>query len=262
MKKNKRPYRGRKMSAYILGACAFILVGWSLGTNQVAYSRSRDNTSIPQDQQLQPNLNRETVMVVGGSMAHGWKDPHNDSYLKRAFQSLSQTTNTQYTYVDDTVIGGTAVKLGASKFDAELQKAHAQVVVLSWGLLNDVSDKTPMATFQQAIHDEIATALKAHAVVLMVTPPVVEATATVNATAVANYISGEFQVANSFHNPNIDLFNLNAQMATYMEAHGQTWKTYYGDSWHPNQAGHQLAGHLLYNDIIQTLGQTPIQYKG
>lgn len=260
MKKNNRLMGGRKIPTYLIMACALLAMGWEAGKNQVAYSQSF-NTSIAQDQQLKPALNKESVMVVGGSMAHGWKDPHDDSYLKRAFAALSSTTDTQYTYVDDTVIGGTAARLGAQKFDAELQKANPQVVAISWGLLNDVSDKTPMGTFRQSIHDEIAAALKAHAVVMVITPPVVEATATVDATAVKNFISNEFQVANSFHNPNVYLFDLNAQMTTYMQAHGQTWKTYYGDSWHPNQAGHVLAGQLLFNDIVQTMGQAPIQYK-
>ncbi|GMA56105.1 hypothetical protein GCM10025858_06080 [Alicyclobacillus sacchari] len=57
----------------------------------------------------------------------------------------------------------------SGKYATWLAEDKPQIVVISWGLLNDVYDKTPMASFNQAIHNEIQEALAANAVVIFVT---------------------------------------------------------------------------------------------
>lgn len=118
-----------------------------------------------------------------------------------------------------------------------------------------------MSTFKQAVHSEISDALKAHAVVLIVSPPVVQALATYYHSEAETWIQAEFQVADSFHNRNVHNINLNAQMDSYLTAHGETYLAYRGDNWHPNEAGHLLAGQLLYNNVLVTFGMNPILYK-
>ncbi|WDM03109.1 SGNH/GDSL hydrolase family protein [Alicyclobacillus cycloheptanicus] len=218
--------------------------------------------SMAPKQNLQPEMNAEKVLIVGGSMAHGWKDPNDDSYLKRAFSELTSSTDTTWIYDDHTTIGGSPAENNIqSKFRTWVQQDKPQVVVISWGLLNDIVDKTPMRKFNQAIRGEIQDALAAHAVVVFVTSPVTEATETYDHQQVANYISNEIHDAQSFHSPNVYFLNLNQQMETYMAAHGQTWLNYYGDSWHPNQAGHILAGKLLFDEWIQTFGTGPVRWQ-
>ncbi|MFD1677043.1 SGNH/GDSL hydrolase family protein [Alicyclobacillus fodiniaquatilis] len=239
------------------------LLGWDIGQAQAFQDQSAPS-SIPASNSLLSTMNTETVDVVGGSMAHGWKDPNDNSYIKRAFSQLTSSTNTTYKYVDRTTVGGTASWLQQSKpgtFEKWMKTDKPQIVVISWGLMNDVSKHTKEKSFKQAIHQEIAQALQAHAVVLMVSPPVVQASATYDKFPVNQLIAAEFEVAASFHSKNVYTFNLNQQMTNYLAAHNQTYKMYKGDSWHPNQAGHELAGQLLYNDMMQTLGQAPIIWK-
>ncbi|TDY47983.1 GDSL-like lipase/acylhydrolase family protein [Alicyclobacillus sacchari] len=249
---------GRGAGLVMCGAMLMV-GGWCMGTLQ---SRSDNVMAATPAGQLSSQLTTEKVMVVGGSMAHGWKDPNNDSYLRRAFQALSNSTDTQYEYDDRTVVGGSPVGLDKSgKYATWLAEDKPQIVVISWGLLNDVYDKTPMASFNQAIHNEIQEALAANAVVIFVTSPVTKATATYNHAEVENYIATEQAQASSFDNPNIYFIDLNHDMSVYMAAHGQTWQSYYGDSWHPNEAGHELAGELLFDDFIATFGTGSIEWQ-
>ncbi|WAH37603.1 SGNH/GDSL hydrolase family protein [Alicyclobacillus dauci] len=254
-----RRSRWKKTIGYSVLGALLVAAGWSLGQTRTGHDQVL--AAVPKNS-LADSLNQEKVLVVGGSMAHGWKDPNDNSYLRRAFQTLSDTTNTKYTYDDHTASGDSPVKLAkTNNYESWLAKDKPQIVVISWGLLNDVYLKTPEKQLEQAVRDEIAGALKAKAVVLVVTSPVTQATATSDHNQIENYIQDELTVANSFHNSNVHFLDLNDQMTLYMQAHNQTWKQYYGDSWHPNQAGHILAGQLLANELIQTFGTGPILYQ-
>ncbi|GMA63475.1 hypothetical protein GCM10025859_39150 [Alicyclobacillus fastidiosus] len=217
--------------------------------------------TVKADASLPPTATKENVMVVGGSMAHGWKDPNDDSYLKRAFQSLTDSTNVTYEYHDKTIVGGSATTVSKSKFESWLQGVKPNVVVLSWGFLNDAHNKVSPTAIRQAISDEITEALAAHAVVLVVSPPVTEASETNYETLTNEYVSEEFAAAKSIENPNVYDMDVLNQMRSFLTAHNETWRQYFGDSWHPNQAGHELAGSLLFNDLIETFHQAPIRSK-
>lgn len=214
------------------------------------------------DTSLPATATKENVMVVGGSMAHGWKDPNDDSYLKRAFQSLTDSTNVTYEYTDKTIVGGSATTVSKSKFEGWLANVKPDVVVLSWGFLNDAHSKVSPTAIRQAISNEITEALAAHAVVLVVSPPVTKASQTNYEQLTDEYVSEEFSAAKSLNNPNVYEMDVLNQMRSFLTAHNETWREYFGDSWHPNQAGHELAGSLLYNDLVETFHQSPIRYKG
>jgi lysophospholipase L1-like esterase len=251
----------KKTSLYLLCAAALVFAGWSVGknktSNNVVFAATPTNTNS-----LLSQLNTEKVMIIGGSMAHGWKDPNDDSYLKRAFASLTSTTNTNWVYDDRTKTGASPVDLVAKgEVQSWIKQDKPQVVVISWGLLNDVSDKTPVAKFNAAIKSEIQASLAAHAVVVMVTSPVTKDTVLTDHDQIQTYIHNEVADAESFKSSNIHFIDLNATMTTYMQAHHQTWQMYYGDAWHPNQAGHELAGQLLFNQWTQTFGTGPVEFK-
>ncbi|WP_067927773.1 SGNH/GDSL hydrolase family protein [Alicyclobacillus shizuokensis] len=202
---------------------------------------------------------QETVLVVGGSMAHGWLDARRDSYLRRAFAELSSTTPVQWQYVDRSRPGERAVDV-MHRYPHWLLSTKPQVVAIAWGLLNDCHKRTPMARFKHAIHAEIDGALARHAVVMLVTPPVTEASSSFYRAGTERYLTAEMEVAHEFRSPNVHVFDILSQMRRYMAAHGQTYWVYYGNSWHPNSAGHRLAGQLLYRDIVHMLGRGPIVY--
>ncbi|WP_026961900.1 SGNH/GDSL hydrolase family protein [Alicyclobacillus herbarius] len=216
-------------------------------------TNGEETTSLPRFQQ-------EKVLVVGGSMARGWLDPKRDSYIRRAFSELSETTPVRWQYVDHSRPGSRAVDF-RHQYPEWLTQDHPQVVAISWGLLNDCHKHTPMVRFRRAIRSEIATALAQHSVVMIITPPVTEASSTYFRHSTARYVNAELKVARAFHNPNVHIYDVLGQMRRYLAAHGQTYQAYKGNAWHPNRAGHRLAGEVLYADIVQTLGRGPIHYR-
>lgn len=207
-----------------------------------------------------------TVDVFGGSMAYGWVDPHHDSYLRRAFSLRSRETHVPYKYMNHALPGYTAQWMNqkyAGRYTSLLQRDKPQVAVLSWGLENDLSSKhrDSINTFGRQIRKEISVALKHHCVVLIVSPPMTKLLATTDRHKVGAYISKEFQIGQSFHNSHVVDIRLYHQMWMYIKAHHQTYRLYDGNSWHPNDAGHKLAGRLLASDLEKKFGAKPIVFE-
>lgn len=208
-------------------------------------------------------LHRETVLLIGGSMAYGWKDPTNDSYIERAFTGLSGSTTTQYTYINRALVGASAKNYTAKHMQdylTALSNLQPSVVIISWGLLNDIAQKTTKEVFEAAIRTQITAAVDAHAVVLLVSPAVVRANYTYAKDKTTKYVSWEKEVAKSFDSPDVRVIDIYAQMMQYLAVHNQTYAPYFGDNWHPNEAGHILAGNMLENDIVAEFGQAPLRY--
>lgn len=203
----------------------------------------------------------ERVMVIGGSVAHGWKAAHNDGYLQRAFQAMSDHTPTHYVYYDRTIVGTDGTQLATlykGRYSAWLAAIRPQVVVISWGLLNDAYTKVTQVAFRAHLLKETRQALAEHAVVLLVTPPVTKATYTEFRVQQPQYVQSELDVVKIMDSPDVILFNVFAQMKAYLVNHHQTYVPYMGDGWHPNTAGHILAGTLLYQDLRARFGEHPI----
>ncbi len=266
--------RGLRRFALVCGvvllSAGMFTAGWWAKVWEMAHSSATISNyalnAVIRTTGMQSDLNFEKVDVFGGSMAHGWLDPNDDSYLRRAFATRSESTNTMYDYIDHTIIGETPVMLNQSdpdQYEQWLVQDQPQVVVLSWGLLNSMSSRHAVSAtvFASAVKQEIAEALGVHAVVLIVTPPVTEESATVDHAKQEIYLNHLFAVAKSFHNANVVICDVYHQMEVYLAAHGQTYQDYYGNSWHPNQAGHELAGMLLANDLTQAFGDQTILYR-
>jgi|GEM_PF-1532426 len=270
VKRRRRRWRDLLLAMTFAACLAGAFVGgWeaktkNLESNGTALAASL--SSIGDDTGMGKSLTQETVDVFGGSMAHGWLDPKDDSYLKRAFTTRSDSTDVTYDYVDHTVVGQTPVLLATQKpnqFKDYMQRDKPDVVVLSWGLLNSMSSrhKTTITAFGNAIHQEIADALAVHAVVLIVTPPVTQLSATTDAQKQEQFLTKLNQEAKSFNSINVVVIDVYHQMADYLTAHDQTYEDYYGNSWHPNEAGHELAGMLLSNDLMERYHYGPIVWK-
>lgn len=269
-KKSKRLRAGLKIGTAIVFGAGLFMTGWltrywiftpSTPFNFPNYLGGNLTRTIG----LKTSLVTERVDVFGGSIAHGWVDPHNDSYLRRAFSLRSESTNTNYDYIDHTIVGETPVLLQKSgQYQTWLATDRPQIVVLSWGLLNSMDSKHKITAtqFGAAVHTEIAKALAAHAVVFIVTPPVVQASATTLHARQETFIGELFTVVSNFKNKNIVIFDVYHQMEAYMAAHGQTYLAYYnGNSWHPDAAGHELAGMLLFNDLVEKYGLGSVRFQ-
>lgn len=249
--------------AAVCGTPAAVMAQLPAKASASTTSRQPPIRSISSSRDIQQH---ETVLVIGGSMAFGWKDPHNDSYLRRAFVIRSHDTKVDYHYVNHAIPGYTAQRLNQrypGAYERWLQRNKPQVVVLSWGLENDMSSghRDSIDTFDRCIKQEVAEALAAHSTVLMVTPPVTKELATTDHRKVQTYIHSEFEMGRSFHSNNVFEFDVYRQMQAYMKAHHQTYKRYYGNCWHPNQAGHELAGRLFADALRKRFGSGPIRYR-
>ncbi len=208
----------------------------------------------------------ERVMAIGGSVAYGWVDPHGGGYLKRAFVTLSQRAKRNYIFNNKAIIGANSTQLNITlykgRYTSWLDTIKPQVVVISWGLLNDCYPKTPFATFDSTIHHEIAKALRHQAVVLLVTPPVTKASYTQYLTLEPKYVNSEVYVADSFNSPNVVVFDVFNQMKAYLTQHHLSYAPFEYGGWHPNAAGHKLAGSLLAQDMWLHYGNGPIRFVG
>lgn len=209
---------------------------------------------------LQQALNRKppvNVMLVGSSVAEGWDDPSGGGYLKRAFSALGQYQQVNYHLESVAKAGDTVVKV-AKKYPQWLKTQKPQVVVLSWGVLDDLSQNTNPAAYKAGIKKEIEQAIAVHAQVFIVTPPVTRASYTQFQTQEAQYVNIELQVAKAFAHKDVNVFDVYNQMKAYLTDHHQTYKPYMADGWHPNTKGHELAGQLLLQDMKSAFGTAKI----
>ncbi|MHB1683071.1 MAG: SGNH/GDSL hydrolase family protein [Bacilli bacterium] len=200
------------------------------------------------------------VMVIGSSVALGWDDPIGGGYLARAFRSLTALGGANY-QVFNRAQPGAGVRTIENQYLGWVKSVKPQIVVISWGALDNLHNKTPISVFRQQIHWEIQSALTAHAVVFIVTPPITKASYTEYPTQEPFVLDNEMYVANSFHSNNVYVFDVFDQMKAYLVAHHQTYVPYMADGWHPNAKGHALAGHLLYMDMLRQFGTKTVTLR-
>lgn len=200
-------------------------------------------------------------MTIGSSVAAGWGDaPGMGGYLARAFRSLSAATSTHYR-VASWAFGGVTGSQIASHYPAWLQRVKPDIVVISWGGMDDLVAGTPMPVFETVIKTEIQQALAMHAVVMIVTPPVTAAAA-VNGLHKEPYLyfQAEIHVARAMDNPNVHVFDVFDQMWNYLQQNHLSYTQFMADGWHPNAAGHALAGHFLFEDMLGAFGVNAIRF--
>ncbi|KUO95336.1 SGNH/GDSL hydrolase family protein [Ferroacidibacillus organovorans] len=191
-----------------------------------------------------------TVMAVGGSSAQGYDAPNLDGYLTRAMQTVSSRLNIHIDFVNKAVSGGIPTML-APQYDPLLYKVKPNVVLIAWGLLNDIARKTPQTMFERVIKDEVSMAVSYGAQVWVVTPPVTPATYVGHDVKLEQvYTNLEVAGAREVHSSKVHVFDLLSAMENYLKVHHQSYKPYASNNWHMNLAGHILAGQILANEIL------------
>lgn len=200
------------------------------------------------------------VMAVGSSVTEGWVDKSGGGYLKRLFQGLSYQQGAHYELTNKAMSGAGVLQV-TKLYSNWLQTIKPQIVVLSWGALDDLHNKTPLSVVEQQIQWEIQQATADHAVVFVMTPLITRASYTSYLTQEQGYANAEVKAAESLHNPNVYVFDVYGQMKAYLVAHRQSYVPYMADGWHPNSAGHALAAQLLLADIKKQFGTNPPVFK-
>lgn len=193
------------------------------------------------------------VMVVGGSVALGWDDKQDGGYLNRAFQALSQSKGIHFDVINKSVEGEGPGQY-APNFATTLATVNPQILVISWGMLDDASNHTPILLFRQWIRTEISLALKSHQIVVIITPPVTEASYSEHiGTLQDQLVDYEMSVAKTFHSNHVYIFDLFHEMMAYIKMNHLNIDALSADNWHPNTAGHALAAKLLVGDLNASL---------
>lgn len=192
-----------------------------------------------------------TVMAVGGSSAQGYDDPKLNGYLNRALSRVSATLNISLSFVNKAKSGDIPTML-ASQYDPLLHSIHPNIVIISWGLLNDIAKKVPKSIFQRVIQSEVSMAITYGADVWLVTPPVTPASYVGHDVELEREYAGlEISGARAVHSTHVHVFDLMNAMKKYLKDHQQSYKPYSSNNWHMNQAGHVLAGQILADAIVQ-----------
>lgn len=190
------------------------------------------------------------VMAVGGSVAVGWNDATKEGYLGRAMQQVGATLRIHVDFLNKSTGGFTPTRLGTT-YARYLQQIQPQVVIISWGLLDDIADKISEAQFMSEIEYEVALAAKQNCEVWIVTPPVTTATYVgKDAAREPTYAADEITAARDVKGAKVVVFDLLDEMKRYLKNHHLSYQPLESNAWHPNTQGHQLAGELLAESII------------
>lgn len=249
---------------HVAGLCS--LIGLPIaGTTSYTSSKHKPAFVAPRSHVfVVPRANADTrpakplvVMAVGGSVARGWDAGPNKGYLNLAMDAVAKDLNTNIKFWNESIGGYTPERLNA--YFGRLMKAYRpNIVVISWGLLDDLAAKTPKNTFEASIRQEVDLSVAMGAKVWVVTPPVTEATYSPKDSVLeAVYAGYEVQAATSVHASDVQVFDLLNAMKGYLSTNHQSVTMYASNAWHPNAAGHILAGQLLTDMIVNrkaTLG--------
>ncbi len=217
------------------------------GLSWMSLRASRVNQPMPMS--LPKPGSSVRVMAIGGSVALGWDDKTGGGYLQRAFALLSSQQGVKYNFFNKSVEGDGPGKF-APQYPKVLQAVRPNILVISWGMLDDIARHTPVSVFQADVHQEIAKALSSGIKVFVITPPVTVASYSgQEGVSETKFVDAEMNTARQFHSPSVYIFDLFDQMKAYLQQNHLSYRTYAADGWHPNTAGHILAAHLLAPDL-------------
>lgn len=251
----------RKLAFLIMGA--FIL--------GIAVERLHPHSRVAQKSDPKTPKPIIKVLTLGGSVARGWRDTGwknwrkgwYGGYLVRGFSTFSKENAANYQIDNHTIVGANSSQMNTlykGEYQKWLRQDNPQIVAISWGLLNDALPKTPLNTFTNNLRQEINEGLQAHAVVMIITPPVTEASLTTYKTAFKKYLNAELSVAHSYHQQHVYALDIYDTMLSDLNRRHVLLSTLTANSWHPNAKGHELAGAILASELKQQFGSSAVKY--
>ena len=90
------------------------------------------------------------VIIFGSSVADGWVDPTGGGYIRRAFVNYQNASAIPYTVISDAVPGA-PITQEEGMYQQWIDTQHPQVLVISWGTLDDAHAKTPFSVFDSQV---------------------------------------------------------------------------------------------------------------
>lgn len=203
---------------------------------------------------------RVSVLVIGGSAADGWLDRTHEGYVVRGLRDYAQAQRVRAQIENHAIPGARVVNpLVRRSLGRWLAQAgpHA-VVVLAWGLLNDLERHTPTDAVRAALARQIALVLAHHDTVLLVTPPATRASYWRFPRAEPRLVQLELAVAQRFHSPHLFIDNVFSAERAYLAAHDMPIAAVTRGPFHPNTAGATLGGRLLAQRLDHIWKRPPL----
>ncbi len=194
-----------------------------------------------------PPRPRVSILVIGGSAADGWLDRTHEGYVVRGLRDYARAEGVQAQIQNRAIPGARVVNplVQRSLGQWVRQVGPHAVVVLAWGMLNDLKRHTPTRAVLAALARQIAVVLAHHDTVLIVTPPATRATYQRFPQEEPRLVHLELAVAKRFDSAHLFVDNVFQAERAYLASHGLGIAAVTRGPFHPNTAGAELGGHLM-----------------
>jgi len=232
---------GRRVAS-VLGICLITLA--LVGATRAAIPRHRPRVS---------------VLIIGGSAADGWLDRTHQGYVVRGLKDYARAEGIRVAIVNHAIPGARVVNPTVARWFGRwvYDVGPGAIVVIAWGMLNDLKRHTPDAAIMRALRHQIGLALAAHDTVLIVTPPATRASYRPFRRVEPHLIADELSVARAFHSRRLFIVNVFHRERTYLARHRTPITRVTRGPFHPNTAGARLGGELLALQLEKIWGPPP-----
>ena len=199
-----------------------------------------------------------SVVIIGGSAADGWLDRTHEGYVVRGLQDYARAEHVQADIVNRAIPGARVVNPLVRRGLAQWvhQAGPHAVVVIAWGMLNDLKRHTPTKAVLAALAQQIRIVLAQDDVVLIVTPPATWATYHEFPLAEPRLVTEELALAQSFNAPNLYIDNVFRLERSFLSHQRLPIASVTRGPFHPNTRGAEVAGRLLA-ETLQHLWRHP-----
>jgi hypothetical protein len=206
-----------------------------------------------------PRPRHLAVLIVGGSAADGWKDRTHQGYVVRGLLDYARAEDIRMHITNDAIPGARVVDpLVRTWYRRWVYSiGPGGVVVLAWGMLNDLKRHTPPVLVLRALHRQIAIALAAHDTVLVVTPPATRVSYGRYLHIEPDLVAAELALARRFHSRHLFLVNVFRSEKAYLQRHHTRIVRVTKGRFHPNTAGARIGGHLMAVRLERIWGHPP-----
>lgn len=193
------------------------------------------------------------VLIVGGSAAVGWVDDTGMGYVERGFLDYGRRAGMDFSFTNHAIPGARVVNPLVREHFGEWVSALGPggVVVIAWGLLNDVRLHTPAPVVKGRIEREIGVALHHDDVVVLVTPPATRASFEQERPVEYRLVRAEMTAARSFRSRRLYIADVFDRETAYLVGRHLPYRPYMAGRWDPNTKGHRLAGVILARELAR-----------
>lgn len=199
----------------------------------------------------------KSIVLIGGSAALGDGDSGPvKGYFTRAIDIL--TKQEMALTFDNQSQSGLTTAEGTPLLAKYLATHHPDIVILGYGLLDDLESHESEDAFEQHIRDQIALARKSGAEVIVSAPAPTVSSLTNDLYRIQIFIMDEFIVADEFRDNQVQCIDTYDEMKDFVEWHNIDIHTLAYDSWHPNAAGHAMAARYLARDLADIIGPSAV----